>query len=79
MSIATVPNLLGLLAFALNVWGNLELTRKSARGWYVRIVAILFWGAYGLAAASWPNIVNAATFLCINGYGLWKWKREAAG
>lgn len=65
----------GLAAFLLNVWGNLLLTSKSATGWYVRIIAIICWGAYGLAAASWPNLVNAVTFFCINCYGLWKWKR----
>lgn len=69
-----IVNVLGFAAFLLNVWGNILLTRKSRNGWYVRIASILLWGAYGIGAASWPNVANAVVFLGINGYGLWKWR-----
>lgn len=69
-------NIFGFAAFVTNVWGNLLLARKSTRGWHLRIVSIVLWGVYGVAAASWPNIVNAATFFLINLYGLWKWRQE---
>lgn len=76
MSWHAVVNVLGFVAFALNVWGNWLLTRKSESGWTVRIVSILCWGAYGIGAASWPNVVNAVTFLGINIYGLRRWRNE---
>lgn len=72
----TLVNLAGFAAFVLNVWGNLLLARKSERGWWVRIASIILWGAYGIGAASWPNILNAVTFFGINCYGLWKWRTE---
>lgn len=72
----TWVDVLGFGAFVLNVWGNWLLTRKSSNGWVVRIVAIVLWGAYGVGAASWPNIVNAITFFGINCVGWWKWKHQ---
>ena len=71
-------NAAGFAAFALNVWGNLLLARKATSGWLLRIASIVLWGAYGLGAASWPNVANAVVFFGINVYGLRKWQREAA-
>ena len=73
----TLAELVGFVGFALNVWGNLALTSKSTHGWTIRIASNLCWGAYGFGSASWPNLVNAATFFGINCYGLWRWTREA--
>jgi hypothetical protein len=74
----TFNDVFGFAAFASNVAGNLMLTRKNAGGWHVRIVSILLWGAYGVQTASLPIIANAVTFLGINIYGLWNWRRMAA-
>ncbi len=65
----------GFAAFVSNVVGNLLLARKSEKGWPVRIGSILLWGAYGVRTASLPIMANAATFLCINVYGMWSWRR----
>ncbi len=68
----------GFAAFLSNVYGNLLLARQRADGWYVRIVSILLWGLYGWSTASLPMLANAATFLGINIYGLYKWKKKTA-
>lgn len=67
----------GFAAFVSNVVGNIMLARLSRSGWYVRIGSILLWGAYGVTTKSLPIIANAATFFCINVYGLWSWTRDA--
>lgn len=64
----------GFAAFVSNVWGNWLLAQKSRRGWVVRIVSIVLWGAYGSTLANVPMILNAATFFAINCYGWWKWR-----
>jgi hypothetical protein len=71
-------NIIGFIAFILNVWGNLSLTAKRRDGWYVRIISIILWGVYAYNTASLPMIANSITFLCINIYGLHKWKKEGS-
>ena len=70
----TIVDAMGFAAFLTNVGGNLLLARRRREGWAVRILSILLWGGYALNIASVPLIANAATFLAINCYGLWKWR-----
>lgn len=67
---------MGLLAFATNVWGNILLTRKSERGWWVRIVSIVLWFIYARNTSSLAMTANSVTFFGINCYGMWKWRKE---
>lgn len=69
--------ILGFLAFLSNVAGNLMLAWQTIWGWVVRLIAIVLWGAYALYTWDLPLIANAATFFCINLYGIWKWRKEA--
>lgn len=72
-----VVEIVGFVAFALNVLGNYLLAVKSDRGWLVRLVSIVCWGVYGGKTQSWPMIANAVTFFGINCFGYWKWRKEA--
>jgi hypothetical protein len=67
--------LLGWIALALNVWGNLALTGKSQTGWIVRLVSNACWLPYSVATSAWALFANHALFAGINLYGWWKWKR----
>jgi hypothetical protein len=68
--------LIGIIAFITNVWANLLIARKSEAGWVVRLVSNVFWLAFGIAALSIANILNAVTFAGINIYGLQRWRKE---
>ena len=72
-----VWQILGWVAFALNVWGNLALTTKGLRGWIIRIFSNACWMPYGLATGAWALTANHLLFAGINVYGWVKWKREA--
>ncbi len=72
----TLEDVSGFLAFATNVAGNIMLTRKSERGWLVRIASNLLWFAYGAQTTSLPNVLNAVVFFGINVHGWWVWRRE---
>jgi hypothetical protein len=72
-----VWTLLGWVAFALNVWGNLALTTKGVRGWIIRIACNLCWMPYGIYTAAWALLANHLVFVAINCYGWWKWSRDA--
>lgn len=69
----------GIVAFLTNVWANILIARKSETGWVVRLVSNAFWLAFGIAAFSVANILNAVTFAGINVYGLLRWRRERLG
>lgn len=69
---------LGWLAFALNVWGNLELTGKSVRGWIVRLACNLCWMPYSVVTGAWALLANHVVFAGINCYGWWKWRQQNA-
>lgn len=72
----TLVDVLGVIGFLLNVWGNLLLTRRSRNGWWVRISSNVLWLLHSamLRDVSVPVALNALTFLGINVYGLWKWR-----
>lgn len=65
----------GFLAVALNVGGNLLLTRKDARGWAVRLVCNVAQLAYAILIASMSLSVNALVFALINVVGVVRWRR----
>ena len=71
-----VVEVVGYIALALNVWGNLALTKKSARGWLIRLACNAAWIVY-----SWPYpemrplLINHIIFAGINVYGWVKWQK----
>ncbi len=67
----------GWVAFALNVWGNVELGTKSIRGWLIRIVCNVCWLPYGLATGALAITANHALFALINVWGWRRWIRDA--
>lgn len=68
--------LVGLIGFAVNVWSNVLIARKTEAGWIWRLAANVLWLAYGIATLSVANIVSSITFAGINIYGLRRWRRE---
>lgn len=74
---SVIWQVLGWVAFALNVWGNLALTTKGVRGWIIRIFSNACWIPYGLVTAAWALTANHALFAVINAYGWWKWTQDA--
>ena len=67
--------LLGFLAFALNVAGNLLLTSKNSRGWIIRIWSNAAQIGYAVLIVSPSLVTNGSTFFAINLYGWWRWRR----
>jgi len=65
----------GFLAFVLNVWGNLELTKVGNRGHLIRLVANGVWIAYSITCGAWALTANHITFAFINVLGYTRWKR----
>lgn len=76
MTLDHLWTVLGWLAFILNVWGNLALATKSSRGWFVRIACNLCWLPYSVYTAAWALLANHLSFMAINCYGWWKWRRD---
>lgn len=70
--------LLGWLALALNVWGNLALTSKGVRGWIIRLACNACWIPYSINTEAWALLANHMLFAGINVYGWRKWNRESA-
>lgn len=50
--------LLGWVAFALNVWGNLALTTKGVRGWVIRIFSNACWIPCGVCTGAWARLAE---------------------
>lgn len=73
----TIWQILGWVAFALNVWGNLALTTKGVRGWVIRIFSNACWIPYGIVTTAWALTANHGLFALINAYGWWKWTKDA--
>lgn len=65
----------GFVAFALNVWGNLELTKVGNRGHVIRLVANAVWIAYSITCGAWALTANHIVFAGINVLGYTRWRR----
>jgi hypothetical protein len=68
-----IADAIGWLAFILNVWGNLSLTKLSAKGWIIRLASNGMWLIYSAGVGAWPLFGNHAVFTLINIYGYWSW------
>ena len=70
---------IGVVAFALNVWGNLELTKQGNRGHIIRLCSNACWLVYSPLVGAWALMANHATFAAINVLGFHRWRKiEAA-
>ena len=75
----TAKQAIGAVAFALNVWGNLELTKQTNRGHIIRLCSNACWLVYSPLVGAWALMANHATFAAINVLGFVRWRRiEAA-
>ena len=66
---------IGLLAWVLNVWGNLELTKVGNRGHIIRLGANAVWIVYSITCGAWALTANHITFAAINVLGFVRWRR----
>jgi hypothetical protein len=64
-----------VVAFILNVWGNLELTRQGNRGHIIRLMSNACWLIYSPLVGAWALMANYATFAAINVLGFHRWKK----
>lgn len=71
----TIFDAVGWVAFALNVWGNLALTRQSNRGHVIRLCSNACWIVYAPFTGAWALLVNHCTFAVINCVGFVRWRR----
>lgn len=70
-----IDQAIGFLAFALNVWGNLELTKVGNRGHVIRLAANAVWIAYSITCGAWALTANHIVFAGINVLGYTRWKK----
>lgn len=68
----------GVVAFALNVWGNLELTKQTNRGHIIRLCSNACWLIYSPLVGAWALFLNHSTFAAINVLGYHRWKKIEA-
>ena len=71
----TTKQAIGGIAFVLNVWGNLELTKQTNRGHIIRLCANACWLVYSPLVGAWALFANHATFAAINVLGFHRWKK----
>lgn len=64
---------LGWVAFGLNLWGNLLLTKKGIRGWIIRLLCNACFIPYAIYTEAWALLVNHIAFAGINIYGWYRW------
>lgn len=69
--------LLGWVALALNVWGNLALTSRGSAGWWIRLACNACWIPYAVYTGAWALLANHCLFAGINVYGWNKWRLSA--
>ncbi len=80
MKASTLAQVVGWVAFALNVWGNLELTKVGNRGHVIRLCSNACWLVYAPIIGAWALFVNHLTFAGINCLGYYRWRKlERAG
>lgn len=65
----------GWVAFALNVWGNLALTKVSNRGHVIRLCSNACWLVYAPYTGAWALFANHFTFAGINMLGCYRWRK----
>jgi hypothetical protein len=70
-----VKQAIGGLAFVLNVWGNLELTKQTNRGHIIRLCSNACWLIYSPLVGAWALFLNHSTFAAINVLGFYRWKQ----
>ncbi len=71
--------IIGYVATALNIWGNLLLAKQSIQGWLVRLATNVVYVVYALQIdQGLPVVANHVLFFGINLYGLRQWKKAAA-
>jgi nicotinamide riboside transporter PnuC len=71
---------IGYLAFALNVIGNVLLAHKNILGWAVRLVTNVAWIVYAWQIEDGgPVVFNHAAFVLINLYGMVQWWKKRDG
>ena len=71
-------HVVGWVAFALNVWGNMMLTTKTRAGWAVRLVCNVCWLPYAVLTGAWALLANHVVFMGINVLGWVRWRRAEA-
>lgn len=69
---------IGAVAFGLNVWGNLELTKQGNRGHIIRLSSNACWILYSPLVGAWALLANHMTFAAINVLGFHRWRRIEA-
>lgn len=71
---------IGAVAFILNVWGNLSLTKVSNKGHIIRLGSNAAWLIYSPLVGAWALFLNHTVFAGINILGYKRWKNlEKAG
>jgi Bacterial inner membrane protein len=66
---------IGAVAFVLNVWGNLELTKQTNRGHIIRLCSNACWLIYSPLVGAWALFVNHGVFAAINVLGFYRWRQ----
>lgn len=75
MNVELAKQAVGALAFALNVWGNLELTKQGNRGHIIRLTSNACWLIYSPLVGAWALMLNHSVFAAINVLGFKRWKK----
>lgn len=71
-----VVEMIGWLALALNLWGNLALTSMSRSGWLIRLGSNAAWIVYSPGVGAWPLFANHLTFAVVNVVGWVRWSKK---
>jgi hypothetical protein len=76
MSKYVIIQIVGWLAFAVNLWGNELLVKKRTLGWPVRLAANAAWLLYSFGVFAWPLFINHIVFSVSNVHGWVRWRRR---